>query len=126
MTPTPVRVAVVDDDPSVRKALGRVLSIANFEAETFASARDFLAALELRTLNCLVVDLQMPEVSGLELLDHLHYAGINIPSIVITAHSDGGNRERCKSAGAASFLLKPLGEGALVRAIYTAIDSRQH
>jgi FixJ family two-component response regulator len=126
MTPRSIRVAVVDDDPSVRKALRRVLSVANFEAETFASARDFLAAVDLPTFNCLVIDLQMPEVSGLELLDRLHEAGITIPSILITAHSDCGNRERCESAGAAAFLLKPLGEDTLVRAINAAVDRAKH
>jgi FixJ family two-component response regulator len=123
MTPKSIRVAVVDDDPSVRKALGRVLSIADFEVETFASARELLAAQELRAFNCLVIDLQMPEISGLELLGQLHDAGVTIPSILITAHSNGGNRERCKSAGAVAFLLKPFGEGALVRAINAAVNS---
>ncbi len=122
---TAARVAIVDDDPSVLKALGRVLSIADFDAETFSSAREFLKALEQRTYSCLVVDLQMPEISGLELFLQLRDAGIDIPSIVITANFESGNRERCKSAGFSAFLLKPLAHGALIDAINSAIKSRR-
>src|SRR5687768_9497728 len=102
-----IRVALVDDDASVRKALARFLSASSFEITTFGSAREFLKSVKAATPECLVVDLQMPEITGLDLQRHLVRSGINIPTIVITAHSEPGLRERCQSAGASAFLVKP-------------------
>jgi FixJ family two-component response regulator len=110
-------IAIVDDDPSVLKALARLLRARAFEAKTYASARDFLAALPDGLPECLIVDLQMPEMSGLELQRHLSRKGIHIPTIVITAHNEAGARERCESAGAAAFLSKPLQDTSLLAAI---------
>ena len=115
------RLAVVDDDASVRKALGRILSIADFEVETFACARELLGALEHRTYNCLVIDLQLPEVSGLELFTRLRETSVTIPAIFITAQAEASSRQRCKAAGASAFLLKPLKELVLVSAIKAAL-----
>src|SRR5215470_14041526 len=100
-------IAIVDDDPSVLKALTRLLRVRALQAKTYASAKEFLAALADGAPDCLIVDLQMPEMNGLELLQHMARAGLRIPSIVITAHGDEGARERCESAGASTFLLKP-------------------
>ena len=66
---------------------------------------------------CLIVDLQMPDMTGLELQRHLNNKGISIPTIVITAHSDANTRERCKSAGASDYLLKPVQCDTLIAAI---------
>jgi FixJ family two-component response regulator len=101
-------IAVVDDDPSVLKALTRLLRTRAFAVRAFASAREFLAALPQGRPECLVLDLQMPKMSGLELHQHLMLNGINIPTIIITAHDDGGARQRCEAAGTAAYLLKPL------------------
>jgi FixJ family two-component response regulator len=120
MAKTSPRIAVVDDDPSVLKALSRLLRARAFDARTFASAREFLAALPDGQPECLIVDLQMPDMSGLELLQHLARSGARIPTIIITAHGDMGLRERCESAGAAAFLLKPLQDTALFAAIDVA------
>ncbi len=91
------------------------------EARTYASAREFLAALHDAVPDempeCLIVDLQMPEMSGLELQRHLNRAGIGIPTIVITAHVEAGMRERCEAAGAETYLLKPLQDTTLLAAI---------
>lgn len=122
MTYSASRVAVVDDDTSVRNALARVLITADFETETFGSARELLAALKSQTFNCLVVDLQMPEVNGLDLQQHLRDNGIDIPLIVMTAYPEPGIRERCESAGASAFLIKPLSSVTLVHTINTAIE----
>jgi FixJ family two-component response regulator len=100
-------IAVVDDDPSVLKALRRLLRTHDFHPRTFASAREFLAALGGELPECLIVDLQMPEKSGLELHQQLILNGIKIPTIIITAHDSGDARRRCEAAGAA-YLLKPL------------------
>ena len=108
MVTSPICVAVVDDDASVRKALGRLLTASSFEIETYCSAREFLKSLSTRQPDCLVVDLHMPEFTGIELQHHLTRAGIKIPTIVITAYKEPGVEERCRKAGAAAFLLKPL------------------
>src|SRR5687767_10030756 len=94
------RVALVDDDASVRRALARLLSASSFEITTFGSAVQFIKSLEGQAPQCLVVDLHMPEITGLELQRQLVRAGVNIPTIVITAYNEPGLRERCESAGA--------------------------
>jgi len=115
------RVALVDDDASMRRALARLLSASSFEITTFVSAREFLKSLKAAPPECLVVDLQMPEITGLDLQRYLVGAGINIPTIVITAYNRPGMRERCKSAGAAAFLMKPLEGRTLIGEINTAV-----
>jgi FixJ family two-component response regulator len=116
-------IAIVDDDPSVLKALARLLRARAFEARTYTSARDFLASLPGGLPECLIVDLQMPEMTGLELQRHLTHSGLRIPTIVITAHNEAGARERCESAGAAAFLSKPLQDTSLLAAIESATGS---
>ena len=110
-------IAIVDDDPSVLKALARLLRARAFHARTFGSAQEFLAALPDGLPECLIVDLQMPEMSGLELQQHLTRRDVQIPTIVITAHGDVAARERCESAGAIAFLSKPLQDTSLFAAI---------
>jgi FixJ family two-component response regulator len=116
-------IAIVDDDPSVLKALTRALRVRAFQTRTYGSAKEFLTALSGGMPNCLIVDLQMPEMTGLELLQHLTRNGIRIPTIVIPAHADMGFSERCRSAGAGAFLLKPLQNAALFAAIEEAIKT---
>jgi FixJ family two-component response regulator len=111
------RIVIVDDDPAVLKALARLLKARAFEARTYTSAREFLSALHEGRPECLIVDLQMPEMTGLELQRHLTRSGLEIPTIVITAHNETGARERCESAGAAAFLSKPLQDISLLAAI---------
>jgi FixJ family two-component response regulator len=113
-------IAIVDDDPSVLKALARLLRTRALHAKTFGSAQDFLEALPDGLPECLIVDLQMPEMSGLELQQHLARRDVQIPTIVITAHADVGARERCESAGAVAFLSKPLQDASLFSAINAA------
>jgi len=116
-------IAVVDDDPSVLKALRRLLRTHAFHPKTFASAREFLGVLSDGLPECLIVDLQMPEMSGLELHQHLTSEGIAIPTIIITAHDDGDARRRCEAAGAAAYLLKPLEDIPFFAAINKARGS---
>jgi FixJ family two-component response regulator len=124
MPPPTVSVAIVDDDAPVRLALARLLRASSFETETYASGEEFLSSLSLRTPGCLIVDLQMPGMTGLQLQHHLARAGIKIPTIVITAHDEGGTRERCASAGASAYLLKPLQSATLIAAINAATGRR--
>jgi len=116
--------AIVDDDPSVLKALARLIRTHGFHANAFVSAQEFLAALRDELPDCLIVDLQMPGMSGLELHQHLTLRGIEIPTIIITAHDSTDVRQRCELAGTAGYLLKPLQDATLFAAIAEATASR--
>jgi FixJ family two-component response regulator len=120
MSQTSGVVAIVDDDPSVLKALARLLGTRSFIAKTFQSAKQFLASLSESRPDYLILDLQMPEMSGLELQRDLNSRGIRIPTIIITAHDEVGSRERCKSAGAVAYLAKPVHHASLFAAIEAA------
>jgi FixJ family two-component response regulator len=113
-------IAIVDDDPSVLKALARMLRARALEPRTFGSAREFLASLPGERPECLIADLQMPEMTGLELQQNLNRDGIRIPTIIITAHDETGVRKRCEAAGAVAFLAKPVQDIALLAAIEVA------
>jgi FixJ family two-component response regulator len=113
-------IAIVDDDPSVLKALARLLGTRSFIARTYLSGPQFLASLPEGLPDCLIADLQMPEMTGLELQQNLTRKGIRIPTIIITAHDEVGMRERCKSAGAIAYLPKPVHDTSLFAAIDAA------
>ena len=114
-------VAIVDDDSAVRKALCRLLGACAIRAHSYGSAREFLDSLSGGTPDCLVVDLQMPEMTGLELQCELSRLGARIPTIVITAHNESGLRERCLAAGARAYLIKPLDGTELLASISAAV-----
>ena len=113
-------IAVVDDDPSVLKALTRLLRIRSFAARTYGSALEFLASLSDSTPDCLIVDLQMPGMTGLELHHYLIGRGVDIPTIIMTAHDEADARQRCEAAGTAGYLLKPIEDTVLLEAIAKA------
>lgn len=115
-------IAIVDDDSSVRKALGRLLVANSFDAHTYGSAREFLESLEVRKPACLVLDLHMPDYGGLQLQHYLRRKGIKMPTVIITAHNEIGLRERCVNAGAVAFLIKPLSETILIQSINGAVQ----
>jgi FixJ family two-component response regulator len=114
-------VAIVDDDSAVRKGLARLLGASAIPVRSFASAREFLESLSLEVPECLIVDLQMPEMTGLELQGELGRLGARIPTIVITAHNERGLRERCLAAGATAYLIKPLDGTQLLASIDSAV-----
>ncbi len=114
-------VAIVDDDSAVRKALSRLLGASAICSRSYGSAREFLDSLPTAVPQCLIVDLQMPEMTGLELQGELGRLGTRIPTIVITAHNENGLRERCLAAGAAAYLVKPLDVEALLASIDSAV-----
>jgi FixJ family two-component response regulator len=116
-------IAIVDDDPSVLKALARLLRTRSFNVRTYQSVQQFLASLADDLPDCLILDLQMPEMTGLELQQNLARKGIRIPTIIITAHDQAGMRERCNAAGAIAYLAKPLQDTSLFAAIDTASRS---
>jgi FixJ family two-component response regulator len=120
MAKTSRRIAVVDDDPAVLKALARLLGTRSYIAKTYQSAAQFLDSLAEGPPDCLIVDLQMAEMTGLELQQKLNARGLRIPTIIITAHNESGMRERCKSAGAIAYLSKPVHNTSLFAAIEAA------
>jgi|SRR6185295_14637656 len=124
MPSNPLHVAIVDDDASVLTALSRLLGTCSYRTATYQSAGAFLESLRHSTPQCLVVDMQMPEVTGLDLLHHLTRHGIRIPTIVITGHDEAGNRARCEAVGTRAYLLKPLHGDVLIAAI-DAITARE-
>jgi FixJ family two-component response regulator len=122
MSALTARVAIVDDDASVRKALMRLLQASSYTVDTFGSASEFHASLTERIPDCLIVDLEMPSTDGLELHTSLTRAGIALPTIVITAHDEPESRQRCRAAGTAAYLLKPMQKTELIAAIKAATE----
>jgi FixJ family two-component response regulator len=116
-----LRIAVIDDDESVRDALKSLLKAAGFKAEAFSSALDFLDSCQLAGLACLILDVRMPGMSGIELQDRLTTADHGVPIIFISAHADEEARARALASGAVAFLIKPFGDEALLDAIDAAV-----
>ena len=114
-------IAVVDDDRSVLKSLARMLRLAGYAVETFCSAGEFLAALPASPPQCLVLDVHMPEMSGLELQERLAAQDTCVPVIFMTAHDTPQTRERARHAGSFGLLMKPFANEALLQAIQEAI-----
>ena len=126
MSVSECKVFVVDDELSVRKSLSRLLKAAGFHVETFASAKDFLQHGTEQTIGCLVLDVQMPELNGLELQQALAETDPCLPIIFITGHGDIPTSVRAMKAGATDFLAKPFHEKDLLDAIKRAHErSRQ-
>jgi FixJ family two-component response regulator len=119
-------VFIVDDDSSVRRSLERLIQSVGLAAKSFASAKEFLQSGHGEETGCLVLDVRMPEVSGLELQGKMSSAGILLPIIFISGHSTVPMSVRAMKAGALDFLQKPFDEQDLLETIYRAIDrSRQ-
>ena len=123
-------VFVVDDEPSVRKSLGRLLKAAGYRVEAFASAREFLQRDPDFGVSCLVLDVQMPELNGLELQQALMETDRSLPIIFITGHGDIPMSVHAMKAGALDFLSKPIDEkdllGAIARALEKARQQSKH
>ncbi len=114
-------VAVVDDEESVRRALLRLLRAADMDAEAFASGEAFLSSLDKFRPDCVVLDLQMPGLTGRDVQRRLISMQINLPVILITAHDDVVTQQQSLSDGAANYLRKPLRGDVLVRSIQESI-----
>jgi FixJ family two-component response regulator len=119
-------VAIVDDDESVREATTSLLRSNEIQAETFSSAEEFLNSRLLVKTGCLLLDIGMPGMNGLELQRHLTGEGRRIPVIFITARDDQEIRMEAMRAGAVDFLSKPFSEEALLKAIQNALESPQN
>lgn len=119
--PDPI-VWVVDDDVSLREALGSLIRSAGLRVETFASAQEFLARSQVDTPNCLVLDVQLPALSGLDLQKRMAEVNLEIPIVFITGHGNIPMSVRAMKAGAVEFLTKPLADRDLLEAIQQAIS----
>jgi len=115
-------ISVVEDDESVRDAIYDLMDCLGLRTELFSSAEDFLNSDGLRDTTCLIVDVRMPGMSGLELQSHLNATGFRIPIIFMSAHDDGEAESRALGAGAIDFLKKPFSEDALLRAIRASLN----
>jgi FixJ family two-component response regulator len=100
-------ISIVDDDDTVRAAIESLVRSLGFKTRTFASAELFLQSSSLSETRCLILDVQMPNMGGIELQDHLSKLGFEMPIIFITAYPDESVRQRALQAGAVGFLLKP-------------------
>jgi FixJ family two-component response regulator len=114
-------VSIVDDDESLRRSVKNLLTSVGFRVETFASAEAFLQSAHRADTRCVVLDLRMPGMSGVDLLMHLAAAGSPIPVVILTAHSDDEARRRTLQAGAVAFLGKPFHGEALLGAVRRAL-----
>jgi FixJ family two-component response regulator len=121
MTNTPPLVSVVDDDESVRESLPDLLRAFGFTTQAFSSAEEFLASADIGQTRCLILDIAMPGMTGLDLQRELKIRAHTIPIIFITAQKDEVVRERAFQQGAAEFLLKPFSDTALFAALNTAL-----
>jgi FixJ family two-component response regulator len=114
-------IGIVDDDEPLREALGSVLKAAGFDTAAFPSAEDFLNSPHWQDTSCLLLDVRLPGMSGIELHRHLVEVKSPIPVIFVTAHGDASLREVVMNAGASAFLNKPVRSDALLKEIRAAI-----
>jgi FixJ family two-component response regulator len=110
-------VAIVDDEEPVRTAIGRLLRAAGHEVRCFADGRAVLDSMAERRPDCLIVDLHMPGMSGLQVLRALQLCGMAVPTVVITAYDELDTEAACAAIGAAAYLRKPLEERQLLDTI---------
>lgn len=114
-------IAIIDDDESMRKALVALVRSAGYEGHGFASAGDFLGSGAVPDFGCVITDIQMPGMSGIELKDHLTAHQLPVPVIMITAHHDPSLEHGAIASGAACFLRKPFEADALIACLENAL-----
>jgi len=123
MSPSRHTIYVIDDDPSIRKALTRLLTAEGFEVKTWSSAREYLQLHHPGSPACLILDVRMPRVSGFELKRRLEEEGIRIPIIFISGHGTDEMAAEARADGAVDFLHKPLLDSQLLDAVKRIIES---
>jgi FixJ family two-component response regulator len=115
-------ICIIEDDDSVRRALRRLIRSMGLEVEAFATAEEFLESIERTLPSCLILDVNLPGLNGLELQQRLRAEGRNIPFVVITAYADERVREQALKAGAIAFLAKPFEERMLLQAVSLVVN----
>ncbi len=123
--PRDPKIAVIDDDQSFRIALVESLSSLGFEADGYACAEDYIETMGSKSFDCIVTDIQMPAMSGLELMKHLATRGSIIPVVLITARPDKNLEAKAVAAGAACLLRKPFEINDLVECIEGAVRDQR-
>ena len=118
-------VSVVEDDQFFRESMRRLMRSLGYRVEAFASAADFLASPCLGETACLIADVNMPLMTGVELYQHLIASGYAIPTILVTAYADDDVRARVLKDGVIGFLRKPVDEKHLERCLHAALQSRE-
>jgi FixJ family two-component response regulator len=118
-------ISVVDDDESVRRTTKLLIESFGYRAAVFESAEVLLRSRQLHDTSCLIVDVQMPGISGLELQSQLAAKGCSIPIIFITAHGNEASRQQAMQAGAVAFLDKPFSDELLLKNIRSALKQRK-
>ena len=117
-----VLISVIDDDDDTRVAITSLMEVLGFTTEAFPSAAEFLACRNMARTRCLIADVHMPGMTGLELHRHLMQSGRAIPTILITAYPDDNIRDRALSQGVVCYLQKPVDDDGLLRCIRAALD----
>jgi FixJ family two-component response regulator len=115
------QISVVDDDASFRDSMRRLLKSLDYAVAVFPSAAEFLASPKIAGTDCLVADVQMPAMTGVELYEHLVETGRSIPTILVTAFPNDGVRDRMLTLGVECYLPKPLVEAELIGCLETAV-----
>jgi FixJ family two-component response regulator len=123
--PSPL-ISIVDDDASLRASLDNLLRSAGYRAQAFPSAESFLSTGPDPDTACLILDVRMPGMSGLELQQQLLVSGASVPIVFVTSYVDDDLRARALHAGAVAFLYKPFREEELIEAIDRALNGRSH
>jgi FixJ family two-component response regulator len=116
-------VSVVEDDRYFRESMRRLMRSLGYNVEAFSSAADFLASPRLIETTCLIADVHMPAMTGVELYRHLIEAGHTIPTILVTAYPDDVDRARALNDGVVCYLRKPVDEQHLIRCLRAALES---
>jgi FixJ family two-component response regulator len=119
-------IAIVDDEESVRRALARLLRTSSYDVSVYARGEEFLDSLRTVRPDCVLLDFQMPGLSGRDVLRELARARVKLPIIVVTAHDQPSLREACLAEGATAYLSKPLRREELIAAISAATQRSTH
>lgn len=123
---SPPLISVVDDNESVREAIRGLIRSIGYAVATFESAEDFLASASLAETKCLILDVRMPGMDGMELQRRLAATEYRLPIVFITAHGDEASRVEALNNGAVDYLQKPFSERALLNAVSRAIEAKNH
>jgi FixJ family two-component response regulator len=115
-------ILIVDDDDAPRNAIKGLVRALGFGAEAFGTAEDLLKSGRLRRAACIIADMQMPQMSGLEMHSRMVGSGISIPTILITAYPEDSVRTRALEAGIICYLTKPFSKNDLLACIHSALD----
>jgi FixJ family two-component response regulator len=119
------RIAVVDDDSSVRTAISRFLKIANFKVDLYARSIDFLESLGRERPDCVILDLHMPTLTGIDVMEYLKASNVDFAVVIVSADDEPVMRETCTNLGAVTFLRKPLDGDLLLQVIETVRNRPQ-